>query len=59
VPVVHPALAAAIDASRYAIEIRGEGVFHHAPPREGAALSGLWSWMWPCLGINGYPHMAS
>jgi choline monooxygenase len=56
VPVVHPALAAAIDASRYEIEIHGAIVFHYAPPREGVAVSGLWGWMWPCLGINGYTH---
>ena len=54
VPVVHPALHAAIDTSRYEIEIHGEIVFHHAPPRDGAAVSGLWGWMWPSLGINGY-----
>ncbi|HEX4158219.1 MAG TPA: aromatic ring-hydroxylating dioxygenase subunit alpha [Rhizomicrobium sp.] len=56
VPVVHPSLCAAIDSSRYEIEIHGEIVFHYAPPREGAAISGLWGWMWPCLGINGYAN---
>lgn len=56
VPIVHPSLAAAIDASRYEIELRGEIVFHYAPAREGAAVSGLWGWMWPCLGINGYAN---
>jgi choline monooxygenase len=56
VPIVHPALAASIDTSRYEIELRGEIVFHYAPPREGAAVSGLWGWMWPCLGINGYAN---
>lgn len=55
VPVVHPALYAAIDTSRYEIELRGEIVFHYAPPRSGAPVAGLWSWMWPCLGINVYP----
>jgi choline monooxygenase len=20
------------------------------------AVSGLWGWVWPCLGINGYAH---
>ncbi|HEX3663933.1 MAG TPA: SRPBCC family protein [Rhizomicrobium sp.] len=54
VPVVHPALHAAIDSSRYEIELHGEVVFHHAPPREGTAVSGFWGWIWPCLGINGY-----
>lgn len=56
VPVVHPALSAAIDATRYEIELHGEVVFHYAPPRDGAAVSGLWGWVWPCLGINGYGH---
>jgi nitrite reductase/ring-hydroxylating ferredoxin subunit len=56
VPIVHPALNAAIDASRYEVEIRGEIVFHHAPPRAGAPMSGLWAWMWPCLGVNVYPN---
>ncbi len=56
VPVVHPALFAAIDTSRYEIELRGEIVFHYAPPRDGAPVSGLWGWMWPCLGVNVYPH---
>jgi choline monooxygenase len=56
VPIVHPALNAAIDASRYEVELRGEIVFHHAPPRAGAPMSGLWAWMWPCLGVNVYPN---
>lgn len=56
VPIVHPALAAAIDSSRYEIELRGEIVFHYAPARDGAAVSGLWGWMWPALGINGYAN---
>ncbi|HEY3778265.1 MAG TPA: aromatic ring-hydroxylating dioxygenase subunit alpha [Rhizomicrobium sp.] len=56
VPIVHPALHASIDTSRYEVELRGEIVFHYAPPREGAAVSGLWGWMWPCLGINGYAN---
>jgi choline monooxygenase len=54
VPVLHPALHAAIDTARYEIELHGEIVFHSAPPRAGAAVSGLWAWMWPCLGVNGY-----
>jgi len=35
---------------------QGEIVFHHAPPRAGAPMSGLWAWMWPCLGVNVYPN---
>ncbi|MGH6879192.1 MAG: aromatic ring-hydroxylating oxygenase subunit alpha [Rhizomicrobium sp.] len=56
VPIVHPALNAAIDTSRYEIELRGEIVFHYAPPRQGAPVSGLWAWMWPCLGVNVYAN---
>jgi choline monooxygenase len=56
VPVVHPALNAAIDSSRYEIELHDGVVFHHAPAREGAPVAGLWGWVWPCLGINVYPH---
>jgi len=54
VPIVHPALDAAIDASRYEVELQENIVFHYAPPRSGTPVSGLWAWMWPCLGINVY-----
>jgi choline monooxygenase len=56
VPIVHPALNAAIDASRYEIELHGDIVFHYAPPRLETPVSGLWAWMWPCLGINVYAN---
>jgi choline monooxygenase len=56
VPIVHPALNAAVDTSRYEVELRGEVVFHHAPPRDGSPVSGLWAWMWPSLGVNVYPN---
>jgi choline monooxygenase len=56
VPIVHPALNAAIDSSRYEVELHDGVVFHHAPPREGSPVAGLWGWVWPCLGINVYPH---
>ncbi|HEY2444933.1 MAG TPA: SRPBCC family protein [Rhizomicrobium sp.] len=56
VPVVHPALFANIDASRYEVELRGEIVFHCAPSRDGSPMSGLWAWMWPCLGVNVYAN---
>jgi choline monooxygenase len=54
VPIVHPMLCAAIDATHYELERHKEIVFHTAPARDGAAVSGFWSWIWPCLGINGY-----
>lgn len=56
VPVVHPALDAAIDSSHYEIELAGEVVFHSAPARSDTPISGLWAWMWPCLGINVYTN---
>ncbi|HLY05036.1 MAG TPA: aromatic ring-hydroxylating dioxygenase subunit alpha [Rhizomicrobium sp.] len=59
VPIVHPALNAAIDTSRYEIETDGEIVFHHAPARSGTPVSGLWAWMWPSLGINVYTNGVS
>jgi choline monooxygenase len=54
VPIVHPALNASIDSARYEVELHGDIVFHHAPARSGTPVSGLWAWMWPCLGINVY-----
>ncbi|HEX3430025.1 MAG TPA: SRPBCC family protein [Rhizomicrobium sp.] len=56
VPIVHPALAAAIDSARYEVELHGEVVFHYAPPRAATPVSGLWAWLWPCLGINVYAN---
>lgn len=54
IPIVHPALNAAIDGSRYEVEVHDRIVFHSAPARSGAPVAGLWGWMWPCLGINVY-----
>lgn len=54
VPLVHPGLDAAIDASRYEVEVQAPLIFHRAPPRDGAPMSGLWAWAWPCLGVNIY-----
>ena len=54
VPIVHPALNAAIDTMRYEVELAGKIVFHSAPARGGSPVSGLWAWMWPSLGINVY-----
>ncbi|HEY5238740.1 MAG TPA: SRPBCC family protein [Rhizomicrobium sp.] len=54
IPIVHPALDAAIVSPKYENEIAWPIVFSHAPARDGAAVSGLWAWMWPCLGVNIY-----
>ncbi len=56
IPLVHPGLNAAVDSSRYEVEVHDDVVFHHAPPRDGAPVAGLWAWLWPCLGVNVYPH---
>lgn len=54
VPLVHPALNAAVDATRYEVEVDAPVVIHRAPPRDGVPVAGLWAWLWPCLGINVY-----
>lgn len=54
VPAVHPMLNQAIDASRYEVKIDAPAILHWAPPTDGAPMSGLWAWLWPCLGVNVY-----
>lgn len=54
IPLVHPGLNAFVDSSRYEVEVAGTAVFHHAPPRNGVPVAGLWAWLWPCLGVNVY-----
>jgi choline monooxygenase len=54
VPLVHPELNEAIDARGYEVEVQAPVIFHRAPPRDGAPMSGLWAWTWPCHGINVY-----
>jgi choline monooxygenase len=56
IPLVHPGLNAAVDSARYETEIREPVLFYYAPPRDGAPVSGLWAWLWPCLGVNVYAH---
>jgi choline monooxygenase len=51
---VHPGLNAAIDATRYEVEVEPPVVFHRAPPKGNAPVAGLWAWLWPSLGINVY-----
>lgn len=55
IPLVHPALDAAVDATQYEALVDEPIVIHRAPPRDGAPVAGLWAWAWPCLGINVYP----
>jgi|GEM_PF-3503059 len=54
IPLVHPILNSAVDASKYEVEVDPPVVVHHAPPRTGSPVGGLWAWLWPCLGINVY-----
>jgi len=54
VPLVHPTLNEQIDAAHYTVEVVPPAMIHWAPPRDGAPMSGLWAWLWPCLGINVY-----
>lgn len=54
IPLVHPYLNAAVDTSRYEVELAPPVIFHHAPPRDGSPVGGLWAWVWPCLGVNVY-----
>jgi len=56
VPNVHPALDAAIDAAQYKVEIQAPAMFYSAPARGGSPVSGVWGWLWPCLGINVYTN---
>src|ERR1700743_2145673 len=54
IPLVHPFLNSAVDASKYEVDLTAPIVFHSAPPRDGSPVGGVWAWMWPCLGVNLY-----
>jgi choline monooxygenase len=54
IPLVHPLLNSAVDASKYEVELAPPVIFHRAPPRDGSPVGGLWAWVWPCLGVNVY-----
>jgi len=54
IPLVHPFLNAAVDATRYEVDLEPPIVFHRAPPRVESPIGGLWAWAWPCLGVNVY-----
>jgi choline monooxygenase len=56
VPSVHPGLNAAIDAAKYEVDIQAPAMFYSAPARDGSPVSGIWAWLWPCLGINIYAN---
>jgi choline monooxygenase len=54
IPLVHPFLNSAVDASKYEVDVSAPVIFHQAPPRDGSPVGGLWAWSWPCLGVNVY-----
>ncbi len=54
IPLVHPFLNSAVDASKYEVSVSAPIIFHQAPPRDGSPVGGLWAWAWPCLGVNVY-----
>ncbi|MGI8754898.1 MAG: aromatic ring-hydroxylating oxygenase subunit alpha [Acidimicrobiales bacterium] len=56
VPLVHPGLNRAIDASTYQVEVADGWARHRATPRDGARTTGTWLWKWPNLGLNLYEH---
>ena len=57
IPLVHPALNAEVDASKYAVTVEGGVCFHHAPPRSSDGVyDGLWAFVQPNLGVNVYGH---
>lgn len=53
IPVLHPSLSASL-ARDYGTELKPPAIFYHATPADGAAVAGLWAWLWPCLGVNVY-----
>lgn len=55
VPLIHPALNAEIDATRYSVTMEGRIAIHEAPLRgPNPVYDGLWAWAWPNIGINVY-----
>ncbi len=56
VPNLHPKLDEDIDSSNYQVEMRGNVAIHHAPPRKQGVYCGLWGWVFPLTGFNGFQH---
>jgi choline monooxygenase len=54
--MIHPALAAEVETSRYAVRMDGEVAIHEVPATAGAA-EGLWAWVWPNLALNLYRNV--
>jgi choline monooxygenase len=56
IPIVHPGLNAAVDTSRYEVDVEDNVAFHRAPPSDGAPVAGLWALLWPALAVNVYTN---
>jgi choline monooxygenase len=57
IPIVHPQLAAEVDATKYEVTVDGAVCFHYAPPKvSDGVYNGLWAFALPHLGINVYEH---
>ena len=57
IPIVHPQLAAEVDATKYEVTVNGALCFHTAPPKvSDGVYNGLWAFALPHLGINVYEH---
>jgi len=54
IPLVHPELSAEIEPGSYSVEVDDPVVFHHATPRNGSSVDGMWGFLWPNLAINVY-----
>jgi len=54
IPPAHPYLDSQVISSQYKVTVVPPASFHEAPARDGSPVSGLWAWMWPCLGVNVY-----
>ncbi len=55
IDAVHPALAAEVDTSRYAVRMDGAVAVHEVPTSSGVN-DGLWAWLWPNLAFNVYRY---
>jgi choline monooxygenase len=57
IPLVHPQLAAEVDATKYEVTVDGGVCFHAAPPKvRDGVYNGLWAFVLPGLGVNVYEH---
>jgi choline monooxygenase len=53
-PLVHPALARAVDPATYRVDAVDGWARHTVRTRPGATSTGTWLWRWPNLAVNLY-----